>query len=435
MNQCLELHRQVDVSMSRDRVQGRRNFLRVISAAGLAAGGGTWTDTMTASANALRQRGKACILLWMQGGPSQFETFSPLPNHAHGGPTEPIATTVPGIRISQNLPHVAGVMDELSVIRSMTSKEGSHPRASFLLHTGYLPTASVKYPSLGSMVSHQIGDASHALPGFVRIGNRVRGGGNAGFLGVEFDPLVLGQAGRMPDNAQPTTSRSRYGRRLGLLDRLETKASPTDHEQEVADHKKLYDKASQMIMSRDMSTFDLDQESVAVRDAYGRTPFGSGCLLARRLVESGVTFVEVALGGWDTHADNFNRSEQLTGQLDQPMAQLVRDLKERGMLDDTLVIWMGEFGRTPRINPSTGRDHYPRAFSVALAGAGIRGGQVIGQTDEGGSTVTDRPVTVQDLFRTFCRCLDIDADHENMSGIGRPIRIVESGESVEELFS
>ena len=171
-----------------------------------------------------------------------------------------------------------------------------------------------------------------------------------------------------------------------------------------------------------------------MRDAYGRTEFGNGCLLARRLVETGVTFVEVSLGNWDTHADNQDRTRKLAEQCDQPFAQLIRDLGQRGMLDTTLVVWMGEFGRTPRINGRGGRDHYPRAFNVALAGGGIRGGQVIGSTNDGGTAVADRPVQVTDLFQTVCKSLAIDPDNENMTPIGRPIRIVDGGAPVEELF-
>jgi uncharacterized protein (DUF1501 family) len=190
-----------------------------------------------------------------------------------------------------------------------------------------------------------------------------------------------------------------------------------------------------MVLSSQMKAFDLTAESDAMRDAYGRTPFGSGCLLARRLVESGVTFVEVSAGNWDTHDNNFERSRQLAGQIDRPYAQLIRDLAERGMLESTLVLWMGEFGRTPRINPRGGRDHYPRAFSVALAGAGIRGGQSIGRTDNGGVDVAERPVGVADLFQTFCHALRIDPSKENMSSIGRPLKVVDGGEPVKELFS
>jgi uncharacterized protein (DUF1501 family) len=189
-----------------------------------------------------------------------------------------------------------------------------------------------------------------------------------------------------------------------------------------------------MVLSPKMEAFDLSRESSAMRGAYGKTDFGSGCLLARRLVEAGVTFVEVGLGNWDTHQDNFTRTHALAGELDRPFAQLVSDLKTRGMLDKTLVVWMGEFGRTPRINPRGGRDHYPRAFSAVLAGGGVRGGRTLGATDAAGAEIEDRPVTAPDLFRTIYKSLGIDAEKENMSPIGRPIKIVDGGKPVDELF-
>ncbi len=435
MSDNLRVHFETDVRMGRDRVLARRDFLCGVSTAALAAGSLRWTDAIAASSEQLRREGMACIVLWMAGGPSQFETFSPKPDHENGGETKAISTAVPGIQISENLSHCAKVMNELAIIRSMSSKEGNHSRASFLLHHGVVPTASVKYPSMGSLVAHQIGDAACELPSFVRVGNRLRNGGNGGFLGVDYDPFVLQDAERPPANTTPATSVDRYQRRLSLLDRLDARYGASEGPDVVDSHKKLVGKASQMILSPQMDAFDLDQESDATRDAYGRTKFGASCLLARRLVESGVTFVEVGSGGWDTHQDNFNRVRELTAGIDQPMAQLITDLKQRGMLERTLVVWMGEFGRTPKINGRTGRDHFPRAFNVVLAGGGVRGGQVIGETNAGGTEVTDRPVQVVDLFRSIYKSLRIDADHENMSLIGRPIKIVDGGGVVEELFS
>ena len=300
------------------------------------------------------------------------------------------------------------------------------------MHTGYAPTPTVKYPTLGSIVAHQLGDANVELPSFVRIGDRgVDGGG--GLLGVEFDAFSMANA-QAPANTKLPTAAPRFERRLSLLAQLEDSYAAAGAAQEVADHQKLYDKAAKMVTSSRMEAFQLDQEPDAMRDRYGRTDFGSACLLARRLVESGVTCVEINHNGWDTHDNNFERTRNLCGQIDQPMAQLITDLKQRGMLDKTLVIWMGEFGRTPKINPRGGRDHFPRAFNVALAGGGIRGGQVIGHTDAGGEAVTDHPVTVADLFQSFCKSLGINSSIENMSAIGRPIKIVDGGQAVSQLF-
>lgn len=430
----LTLERHIHARTNCNCVVHRRDFLRVAGAAGVAAGVMSWTDAICLSADELRQQGKACILLWMAGGPSQFETFSPKPGHPNGGETKAISTAVTGIEIADSLPNTAKVMNDLAIVRSMTSKEGSHPRASFLLHHGYLPMGGVKFPTLGSHVAQQIGDKSFDLPSFVRIGGRQAELGGAGFLGVDYDPLVLQNPERRPENTQPGVGEARFARRLDLLDRLQTDFGGVEGADVVADHQKLVRKSADMIRSPRMAAFDLEQESAAMRDAYGRSQFGAGCLLARRLVEAGVTFVEVVAGGWDTHQDNFNRTRDRNAQIDQPMAQLITDLRQRGMLEKTLVIWMGEFGRTPRINPNAGRDHYPRAFNVALAGGGIRGGQVVGKTSAGGEQVTDRPVTVSDLFRTVYTALGIDADHENMSRIGRPIKLVDGGEVVRELL-
>ncbi len=424
-----------NVATRRGRVIRRRDFLRQLTVAGLAAGTLSWTDAIAASADQLRSRGMACILLWMQGGPSQFETFSPKPNHANGGETKAISTSVAGIQFAENMPHCAKVMDDLAVIRSMTSKEGNHLRATYLLHHGYLPMGGVNFPTLGSQVAHQIGDAANQLPNYVRIGGRLPSSGGGGFLGVDYDPFVLKSATRPPENTTPLTDTGRYQRRLRLLNSLQDNFAAAGGSQIVTDQRKLVEQASDMIMSPRMEAFDIEHEPVQLREAYGQGDFAAGCLMARRLVEQGVTFVEVVSGGWDTHFDGFTRARELTAQVDQPTSMLITDLKQRGMLDKTLVVWLGEFGRTPKVNPRAGRDHYPRAFNAVLAGGGVRGGQVIGETNDAGTEVIARPVAVTDLFRSIYHTLGIDADQENMSGIGRPIKVVDGGEVVQELFS
>lgn len=432
MNLKLEHH--VHARTNCDCVVDRRDFFRVAAATGVAAGMMSWTDAICLSAEDLRKRGMACILLWMSGGPSQFETFSPKPGHENGGETKAISTAVSGIQIADSLPKCAAAMNDIAIIRSMTSKEGSHPRATFLLHHGYLPMGGVKFPTLGSHVAQQLGSPGFDLPSFVRIGGRGTDAGGAGFLGVDFDPFILQNPEAKPENTQPATRDERYARRMKMLEQVEANFGKVEGTDLVADHQKLIKKSSKMILSPKMEAFDLGREPEKMHDAYGRTKFGAGCLLARRLVESGVTFVEVNQDGWDTHDNNFERTKTNNGTIDQPMAQLITDLKQRGMLEKTLVIWMGEFGRTPRINARGGRDHYPRAFNVALAGGGIRGGQVVGETDAGGEDVTKRPVSVSDLFRTIYTTLGINADHENMSRIGRPIKIVDGGQVIHELL-
>ena len=428
-----ELQHHVNARVGRDGIVARRHFLKGITAAGLSAGTVNWTDWVAANSQELRRQGKACILLWMQGGPSQYETFSPKPDNPNGGETKAIDTSVAGIQFAEHLPNLSRQMNHLAIIRSMASREGSHTRATYLLHTGYLPSATVRYPTWGSVVAHEIGDRACELPAFVRVGSSRQAGGG-GMLGVEFNPFVLSRAGQRPANSSPATGRERFSRRLALAAKLEQDYQETDGGQLVRNNQQLARKSARMILSPKMEAFDLSQESGSVRDAYGRGRFGTGCLVARRLVEAGVSCVEVVSNGWDTHRDNFTRSKQLTSQIDQPFAQLVADLYERGLLEKTLVIWMGEFGRTPRINGNTGRDHYPRAWTMALAGGGVKGGQIIGRTDPSGARVTDRPVRVADLFCTFCKSLNISPKKENMSPIGRPIKIVNGGKPVDELF-
>ncbi len=285
---------QIDVSVSRRGVIRRRDFLRGIATASIAAGTLSWRDLVTLQARELQKRGMACILLWMQGGPSQFETFSPKPGHENGGETGAIDTSVSGIQISANFPEVAKVMNDVAIIRSMTSKEGSHPRATYLLHTGYLPTASVKFPAFGSIIAQQNAQADLELPAFVRIGNRNRDGSGGGILGVEYDPFLMAQADKLPTNATLTTPADRYQRRLDLLGRLESDHAASGASFEVAEHQKLYHKTSRMILSSQMKAFDLDDEPAAVHAGYGSSQFGQGCLLARRLVETGVPSIEVA---------------------------------------------------------------------------------------------------------------------------------------------
>lgn len=424
----------LEVEMAGSSVVRRRGFLQ--TAAGIGAGAAlSWPARMVAESEALRKRGMSCILLWMQGGPSQMETFDPKPDHPNGGETKAISTAVAGLQFSANFPELAKVANELAVIRSLNSKEGNHQRATYQMHTGYLPTASVKHPAFGALAAHQLRDAACELPAFVRVGGRGGNAGGGGFLGVEFDPFLMQSAERPPSNTALPTTANRFNRRLDLLGRLEQDFASNLAKQEVEDHRSLYKKAAEMVLSPQMKAFDLSQEPDAVRAAYGDGEFASGCLLARRLVETGVTCVEVTLGNWDTHFDGFEKVTELAGQCDRPAAALIRDLKERGMLDTTLVVWMGEFGRTPKINPRGGRDHFPRAFNALAAGAGIRGGKAIGATSKSGDDVADRPVSVNDLFRSFCLALKMNADKENMSGIGRPLKVVDGGKAIPELFS
>ncbi|MFL5342092.1 MAG: DUF1501 domain-containing protein [Gemmataceae bacterium] len=433
----MTLHSLMQVRTDASGVIGRRTFLRTVAAGAAAAGTLGWKDAVTLHAGELRKQGMACILLFMNGGPSQFETFDPKPGHANGGPTKDIATAAGGIRIAENWPKVAEQMKEIALIRSMTNKEGAHPRAVYQLHTGYLPSGAVKYPAFGALAAKEIGQADFELPYYVSIGGRFFNTSGAGFLGMKYSPFVVNDPTRLPNNAAlpAGVGEDRFARRLDLMKDLEEDFAASGARTPVTEHQSVMNSAAKLVTTPKLKAFDLAQEKDATRDKYGRSPFGQGCMLARRLVESGVTFIEVESNGWDTHQDNFERTKTLAGPTDKGFAALVADLKERGLLERTLVVWMGEFGRTPRINGNTGRDHYPRVFTAALAGGGVKGGQVIGGSSADGTDVKSRPVTVPDLFCSFCHALKIKPKKENIGPLDRPIKIVDGGSAVKELFA
>lgn len=421
----------VNVRISSHGAVTRRGFLRQLAAGGVALAGLRWSDYLSACAGELKQQGRSCILLWMAGGPSQFESFDPKPEGAGQGPTKAISTSVPGLQIAEHWTRTATVMKEFAVIRSMTSKEGNHGRATYLLHTSYPPSGGIVHPGFGSLVAQQLGEADFDLPHFVSISGPSVG---PSFLGVRYAPFVVTNPVQPPDNLVLPVGKERLNRRLELMKELETPLAGTGAGALVKDHQTLYDQTAQMVLSPRTRAFHLDQEPDTVKDLYGRSTFGQGCLMARRLIEAGVTFVEVQSSGWDTHGNELSTLKKLIPPVDQGTAALLADLKQRGLLERTLVIWMGEFGRQPFINLTAGRDHYPQAFNVALAGAGVRGGRVIGATDKDGVEVVDRPVSVPDLFCTFCKALHFNPREENQSNVGRPLKIVETGSAVEEVF-
>ena len=412
----------------------RRGFLHQVAAAALAGGTLSLRDVITLEAAELKRQGKHLVLLWMGGGPSQFECFDPKIDVEVAGQTKPISTSVAGIQIANGWNTTAKMMNDIALIRSMTNKEGSHPRATYQLHTGYLPTGSVKHPSFGSSLAKELANPEFDLPAVVSVGPTQ----GSAFLGVNYEPFVVDQPGSLPQNTRVTTDTARYQRRLGVLDQLEGEFAGRGGQAVVENHRQLYAKTSKMVLSANLKAFQIDEEPQALKDRYGNSDFGRGCLLARRLVETGVTFVEVnsrARGGnWDTHQDVFEKTGELIEGVDPGFGTLVADLKDRGLLAKTVVLWMGEFGRTPKINARGGRDHYPRVFNAAIAGGGIKGGQVIGASTKDGSSVANDPVTPNDLFCTVCQALGVDAAKENMSPLGRPMKIVDGGAPVKKLF-
>jgi uncharacterized protein DUF1501 len=424
--------------MLKDKIDlSRRDLLKLATAGAMGGCMSGWLNVLAArAAQSPQARHKRCILLWMDGGPSHKDTFDPKPGTANSGPFRPIATSVPGIQISENFPQFARHMQHAAILRGMSTAEGAHGRARYYMHTGYREgQGGLVYPSLGALVAKEIGNPESPLPNFVSVGGR---GFGSGFLGARHQPLVVNDPTRGVENLRPLVSGTQFENRVGLLEEMEQGFFRTYGSESGSAHQTTYRRAVHLMQSREARAFDLSQETAATRTAYGNTRFGDSCLLARRLVEVGVSFVEVTLGGWDTHQNNNERVRRLCGQVDPAMSTLVTDLQQRGLLNDTLVVWMGEFGRTPRLNQrgaQPGRDHYPRAWSTVLVGGGIHGGQVVGRTDAEGATVTDRRVSAIDFMATVCRVLGVDQDRMNTTPAGRPIRIVERGANpVRELF-
>ena len=385
----------------------RRQILRLAAAGALGFSSSGWIEALAADAGTDPRRRKSCILLWMTGGPSQTDTFDPKPGHPNGGEFKAIETAAPGILISEHLPKLAKQMKDIAIVRSMSTKEGDHGRATFNLRTGYQQTGPIRYPTFGSLVAKELGRderraaqlrqhrASPCLqPELVRAGvprAAVRPAGRRrarrarpprrhrrANLSFKVDDLSL----------PPGVDNRRADSRLGLLDSFRKDFLSSHPGVGPVSHEDAYLRAVRLMRSAAAKAFELEEEPAAVRDAYGRTAFGQGCLLARRLVERGVPFVEVTLSsaagamaaGWDTHQQNFEAVKQLSAVLDPAWAALMDDLRRLGRLDSTLIVWMGEFGRTPKINSQAGRDHFPAAWTTVMAGGGIKGGQAIGSS-------------------------------------------------------
>jgi hypothetical protein len=388
----------------------------------------------------------------MSGGPSQTDTFDLKPNHENGGEFKEIATSAPGLRISEHLPKLAEFGHRLAVLRGVSTKEGDHGRGTYLMRTGYKPLGPFQYPAIGSSLANQLEQryGPVSLPGNISVGPYRAANQDAfgpGVLGPKFGPLVVGAAdvpGAVDNGADgyprlqvkdltPSAgiTADRRSKRLALWQGLQSEFLATHQTGAPKVHNTVYENAVSLMNSQDAKAFDLEEEPDDVREAYGNSVFGQGCLLARRLIERGVPFIEVSLGtnsggvGWDTHADNFNQVKQLSTALDAGWATLMKELGERGLLDVTTILWMGEFGRTPAINPNAGRDHFPIAWSCVLAGGGIAGGQAFGRTSENGMEVADGKVGAEDVLATLCEALGVPAKTTQMSNVGRPIPITE----------
>ncbi len=425
------------------REYSRRDFVCMSLASAFGAAACPWLPRLAAAAG--KKPAKACIVLWMAGGPSQTDTWDLKPGHKNGGPFKEIATSVPGLRISEHLPKLAAAAKHLGIIRTMSTKEGEHGRATQLLHTGQLPNDAVAYPALGSLLAKELGDSEHDLPSYVTV-SPPAGIANlgAGFLGPQYAPMSVSgisdnsnaRANLTIDYLKPDkpVAASDQDVRRKLLADLQKDFEKRHGSAATAAHAASYRKAQRMVDTAAHGAFRLDEEPARVRDAYGRNRFGQGCLLARRLLERGVSFVEVTLDGWDTHQNNFEMVKTLSQTLDPAFATLLADLKDRGMLANTLIVWMGEFGRTPLINRTAGRDHFPLAWSTVLAGAGVKGGQAVGKTGKDGAAVAERPVRVADFLATVFTAVGVDPTKENLTWEGRPIPLVPKvGKVIEEL--
>jgi hypothetical protein len=416
----------------------RRHFLSHLATTSIALPAMHLVGALSANADSPRKTSKSCILLWMGGGPSHMDTWDLKPeSEKNGGPFKPIATSAPGLKISEHLPTVAKQMKHLSIVRSLNSKEGNHDRGTYVMHTGYTPNPTVVHPSFGSVCSYELGSklGDMDLPHIMSINSPGQG---AGFLGMAHAPFVINNPTAKIANLNPPEGINdlRMQSRLNMLSMVENSFANSRRGQAPADHKAVYNKTVRMMSSKYTDAFRLDNIDAKLRDRYGKGSFGQGCLMALELVKRGVTFVEVSLGGWDTHANAFDTlSTRLLPELDKGMGALVEDLARTGLLEKTMVVWMGEFGRTPRINQNAGRDHWPRSWSIVMGGAGLKGGQVVGATDKDGVEITDQPVEVMDVIATMTKGMGIPVDTQYTTPLGRPYRLVDEGfKPIAQLF-
>lgn len=379
---------------------------------------------------------KNVIYLYMSGGQTHLDTWDPKPGTATGGPTKAIKTSADGVRLAENLPLTAKQMHHGTVINSLTSTQGAHEQGNYMMHTSYELRGTIRHPAMGAWLNVFQGGGNSTLPNFVFIGNDSRHPG-AGFFPAANSPLYVNN----PENGlknvklQPGLTEDKFQARMKLADELDQDFRGTFPHRNVKAYAEMYDDAIAMMKSEDLKAFDLTEEPADLRSAYGREAFGQGCLLARRLVERGVRFVEVSLGGWDTHNANFIRVPELCETLDKGLATLVADLHNRGLLQDTLIVLTSEFGRTPDINQNVGRDHYPKAFSAVMFGGGVKGGFTYGKTDSEGREVIEDKVKIQDMNASIAYALGLPLDQVIYSPSKRPFTIADKGQPLTGVFA
>lgn len=409
----------------------RRRFLSTaLASMGLGLGG--LASRVVLGGPAPTARAKHCIVLYMSGGASHIDTFDPKTDRESRGRFASIVAKG-GARISEHLPGLAQRMDKLALIRSLTAKEGNHKRARYLMHTGFVRQGAVSHPGLGSQLSRRGSDSP--LPAHVSLGAP---GHAPGYLGAEhaayavLDPRKPVRNLSAPDELDGDRRKARER----MWRALEAGFAGEHPGPQVEGYRAIGERALAMSHASQAEAFDLARESTATRARYGDTRFGAGCLMARRLVEVGVPFIEVSMKGWDTHQNIFDELSGLSRDLDRASSALIDDLIANGKWAETLIVWMGDFGRTPQINDRGGRDHWPHASSVWLGGGVVRGGQVIGATDAKGARVVERPVSVPDLFASMASALGVVGDEVHMTPRGRPVTTVDaSGKVIEGLLA
>ncbi|MEL7497009.1 MAG: DUF1501 domain-containing protein [Planctomycetota bacterium] len=385
-----------------------------------------------------KAKAKSVIYLYMSGGMSHLDTFDTKPGAETQGPVDSIKTSADGVQISQFFPNVAKQMHNVAVVNSMNSTQGAHAQGRYFMHTSYFLRGTVRHPDMGAWASRFLGKINKGLPANVKIGGNSSGLG-AGFLESQYAALPIGdpESGLQYSKMIAGMTNQRFGSRLRKLRDMNAGFASKYDTKEARAYASMYDEAVTLMKSKDLAAFDLTQEAEEMRDRYGRNRFGQACLLARRLVENGVRFIEVDDGGWDTHGNNFERVGEKGAVLDQALGALLADLESSGLLDSTMVVLATEFGRTPKIHPErdNGRNHYPQAFSCLLAGAGIKGGLKYGSTDDEGREVTDNMVVVPDFNATIATALGIPINEEVISPDKRPFTVADKGTPVKGLLS
>lgn len=409
----------------------RRGFLTATAAgvtASFAADMGAIHGLRSAAmASELKRQNKRVILLWLAGGASQFETWDPKPGAKTGGPFRAIPTNVTGIHISELLPELAQRMQHTAIIRSLNTKIADHGTGADLMECGRVGDPGVKYPDIGAVVARELGRLESKVPDYVSLYTSTEGRrkGTSGFLGARYAPMFLSESMTPANIVRPDIlSEIDHHDRAALRDVLAKRFTASRRNPAVDSHTSAYQRVHGLMASADL--FDIEREPDSVRERYGSSQFAQQCLIARRLVEADVPFVKVARAWWDSHGQNFETHQELCADLDHSMSVLLDDLQERGLLEHTLVITLGEFGRTPNINASLGRDHFASAWSCSLSGAGIRGGVAYGKTDAEGHKVVEGEASAGDLFATILAALGIDHQHEYMLG-SRPIPLADFG--------